>query len=295
MFIRQLKYLSALARERHFARAAEACHVSQPTLSAGIRKLEEELGVALVLRGHRFEGLTAEGGRVLQWAQRMLRDYDGLRQDLSDIGEGLTGTLRIGAVPAALPSVTMLTEPFALRYPRVHIHIKAMTSLAIQRGLDDFEIDAGVTYLDNEPLSGVRASPLYRESYLLVGAGAEALGARETATWSQAASIPLCLLSADMQNRRIIDAALAEAGVAVSARIETDSFVGILAHLRSGRWASILPRAYLDLLGPTSGLSALPLIEPERSETVGLVTPDRDPAMPTVDALRRIASEAGSA
>jgi hypothetical protein len=66
MFVRQLMYLAAVARERHFARAANSCHVSQPTLSSGIRKLEEELGVPVVVRGHRFHGLTPRSATGLQ-------------------------------------------------------------------------------------------------------------------------------------------------------------------------------------------------------------------------------------
>ena len=66
MLLRHLQYLTALARERHFARAAASCHVAQPTLSAGIKQLEEQLGLLVVQRGQRFEGLTAEGEQVLK-------------------------------------------------------------------------------------------------------------------------------------------------------------------------------------------------------------------------------------
>lgn len=83
MLLRELEYLAALARERHFARAAAACHVSQPSLSAAIRRLEHDLGVPIVQRGRRFAGLTPEGERVLRWAHRILADAEALRQDLS--------------------------------------------------------------------------------------------------------------------------------------------------------------------------------------------------------------------
>ena len=89
MITRHLQYLTALARERHFARAAAACNVSQPTLSAGIKHLEESLGVLLVERGQRYVGLTPEGERALAMAQRVLADYDGLKQELSEMREGL--------------------------------------------------------------------------------------------------------------------------------------------------------------------------------------------------------------
>src|ERR1700689_4870294 len=100
MLIRHLFYFVTLARERHFARAAAACNVAQPTLSAAIRKLEDDLGARLVIRSHRFAGLTPEGERVLAWARQILSDYSSLREDLSTLRRGLVGTLRLGVIPA---------------------------------------------------------------------------------------------------------------------------------------------------------------------------------------------------
>src|SRR5690606_24581167 len=105
MLTRQLHYLTTLARERHFARAADACNVTQPTLSAAIKQLEETLGVLLVERGHRFVGMTEEGELVLAWAQRTLSDFDTLEQELAALTEGLVGKLRIGAIPVMLPII----------------------------------------------------------------------------------------------------------------------------------------------------------------------------------------------
>src|SRR6266478_6646455 len=129
MVIRHLQYLTALARERHFARAAAVCNVTQPTLSAGIKQLEESLGVLIVERGQRFLGLTAEGERVLAWAQRVLVDYGSLQQELSEMREGLVGQLRIGAIPVTLPIVPLLTAPFAKRHERTDILVISQTSI----------------------------------------------------------------------------------------------------------------------------------------------------------------------
>ncbi len=192
MVIRHLQYLTALARERHFARAAAMCNVTQPTLTAGIKQLEESLGVLIVERGQRFLGLTAEGERVLAWAQRVLVDYSGLQQELSEMREGLVGQLRIGAIPVTLPIVPLLTTPFVRRHGRTDIQVVSLTSISIQRSLDDFSLDAGITYLDNEPLARVRCLPLYRERYLLLTQRDGALGDRSVVTWSEAASQPLC-------------------------------------------------------------------------------------------------------
>jgi DNA-binding transcriptional LysR family regulator len=205
MVIRHLQYLAALARERHFARAAVACNVTQPTLSAGIKQLEESLGVLIAERGQRYLGLTSEGKRVLSWAQRVLIEYDGPRQELSEMREGLVGRLRVGAIPVTLPIIPLLTAPFTRRHERTDIQITSLTSILIQRGLDDFDLDAGVTYLDNEPLVRARQLPLYRERYVLLTRRDSAFCGRQAVSWSEAACLPLCLLTPDMQNRRILD------------------------------------------------------------------------------------------
>ena len=85
MDIRQLQYLAALAREKHFTRAAKACNVTQPTLSGRIRQLEQELGVPIVERGQRFHGLTPEGERVLKWAHAILDNWGSLQQEIAKL------------------------------------------------------------------------------------------------------------------------------------------------------------------------------------------------------------------
>ena len=145
MFIRQLEYLTALDRERHFGRAAAACHVSQPTLSTGIRSLERELGVSLVRRGREFEALTAEGEVILGWAQRALADLESLRQEASRLRGGLEGTLRIGAIPTSLPLSPRITSRFRERHPRMRVRLLSMSSRQIAHGLEHGELEAGLT------------------------------------------------------------------------------------------------------------------------------------------------------
>src|ERR1700733_15616404 len=186
MLIRHLFYFVTLARERHFARAAEACNVAQPTLSAAIRKLEEDLEARLVLRDHHFVGLTAEGEKVLTWGRQILSDYSSLREDLSTLRRGLVGTLRLGVIPAAMPSVSFLTARFCADHPAADVEIHSLTSRAIQQGLDAFDLDGGVTYLENEPLEHVRRVPLYRERYIFVTHRSHPFAGRRTLTWREA-------------------------------------------------------------------------------------------------------------
>ncbi|MSO73932.1 MAG: LysR family transcriptional regulator [Alphaproteobacteria bacterium] len=288
MVLKQLAYLVALARERHFGRAAAACKVSQPTLSTAIRELEEELGVPIVLRGRRFEGFTPEGVRVLGWAERILADRDSLVQDLSDMRGSLHGHLRISVVPTALPVVARLTAPFSARHPRVTVSATVASSVSIQRGLDNFELDLGITYLDNEPILRVRSFPLYRERYcLLVPSGVPPVE-RTRISWREAAKKNLCLLTPDMQNRRIIDAAFRAAGAVPDAHVETNSITGLILHVQSGQWASVVPRHFLVTPGLPDGVRAIDLVEPELSHLVGVVVADREPLAPTAKAMLEI-------
>ena len=285
MLLKHLQYLTALARERHFAKAAATCKVTQPTLSAGIKQLEERLGLLVVQRGQRFEGLTVEGQRVLAWAQRITADADSLEQEASRLRQALVGRLRLGVVPAALPSVPVLASPLAQRHPGITLTVFSTTSADIQAGIDEFRLDAGITYLDSEPLSHVRALPLYREQYLLITPAGGVLAGRSRVSWREAASLPLCLLTPDMQNRRILNSHFAEAGVKVSPTLETNSVFTLCTLVRSGYWSSVLPHGFLPMLSGAEGVAIVPLEGPAAAHTVGLVVPDRDPLPPTVTVL----------
>ena len=285
MLLRYLQYLTALARERHFARAAAACHVTQPTLSAGIKQLEEQLGLLVVQRGQRFEGLTPEGERVLAWAQRITADAEGLEQEATRLRQVLQGRLRIGVVPTALPGIPILASPLARKYPGVRLTVVADPSVDIQAGLDEYRFEAGITYLDEEPLSRVRTFPLYREQYLLFTPADGPLAGQGPVSWSQAASVPLCLLTPDMQNRRIVNAHFAEAGATVEPALETNSVFTLCALVRSGYWSSVLPYGFLPLLSGLDAVAVLPLQQPTATHMVGVVVSDRSPLQPTATAL----------
>jgi len=288
--IKQLKFLNALAHEQHFGRAAEQCFVSQPTLSARIRQLEQELGILIVERGaHSYHGLTAEGQRVLHWAQRILADCDSMRQDVSAMQEELAGAMSLGVVPSALPFAPLLTVPFHQRHPRVSLRVLSQSSQEIQRNLDGFDIEAGVTYIDNEPLQNVRRLPLYQERYAVLTAS-EAFEDRDTIGWIEAASLALCLLTPDMQNRRIIDNVFAQLNCQPTPEIETNSIVNLYAHVRMGKLSTIVPANFAAVIGD-QGVRTIPLREPEIAHTIGLVVADRDPVSPLVGAILDVAED----
>ena len=289
MQIKHLEYLVALSREKHFAHAAAACHVTQPTLSAGIKQLEESLGVLIVERGQRFRGFTAQGERVLGWARRILGDVDALQRVVSDADGELVGRLRLGVIPSALATVAQLTGPFTTMHPKTSVTVLSQTSIDIQRGLDDFSLDVGLTYLDNEPLSRVQTLPLYLERYVLLTHRESALGARERVSWAQAASQPMCLLTPDMQNRRIMDMHFHEAAAEVHAVVETNSLITLWSHIRFGTLSTVVPESFLLLLENMDGLAAITLTEPSAAHLIGLVASDHEPLPSVARALLQLA------
>lgn len=275
-----------LAEEKHFGRAAARCNVTQSTLSQTVRKLEDELNVALIARGHRFTTLTAEGKKLLHWGRQILSDYSSLQDDLTGNRKGLAGTLRLGVIPAAMPSVSFLSEKFGARHPLVSIEIQSLSSRDIQGGLDRFEIDGGLTYLDNEPLDNVLSVPLYHERYVFACRHDHPLARDHAVSWADAAGQPLCLLTEDMQNRRILDSLAASAGVKLRPRIVSNSFLGVASHLRNGVWCAIVPHTFAFVFGGTHDLALREMAGPTRRQVVGLVLSDRLPQSPMAAALR---------
>jgi DNA-binding transcriptional LysR family regulator len=290
--IDKLEMFIALASERHFGRAALVCGVTQPSLSSAIRQLEDQLGVQLVFRGSRFQGLTPEGQRVLDWARRIVGDMRALRNEMRTVHAGLSGNLRIGVIPTALPMVADLTAPFTARHPNMRVTILSRTSAEILSGIESLELDAGITYLDNEPLGRVAQVPLYTEFYRFLCTPASALAGRSKVTWAELAQEPLCLLTADMQNRRIVNSHLAEAGAQVAAVVESNSTIALIAHVKSGRWGSVVPMKLAEMF-VGQGLISLPIVEPEAEHLVGLITAKHDPQTPVLQALIEEAARLG--
>jgi DNA-binding transcriptional LysR family regulator len=293
--IDKLEFLLAIAQEKHFGKAAESCGVTQPTLSAGIKQLEDILGVLLVRRGSRFLGFTSEGERVLEWARRIVSDLRALKQEVDLLKRGLTGHLRIAAIPTALPMVAALTTPFRARYPEVRYTVLSRTSEEILELLSNLEIEAGLTYLDNEPLGKVSSIPLYKERYCLLTTKENAFANRKTLTWAEVADIPVCLLTPDMQNRRIIDRHLQQAGATVSAMLESNSMIVLFAHIQTGQWSGIMPEKLTGIFGLSPEIRTIPIVEPDTIYTIGLIARPREPITPLVAAFmleaKRVASQ----
>jgi DNA-binding transcriptional LysR family regulator len=283
--IDKLEFIIALAREKHFGKAAESCGVTQPTLSAGVKQLEEQMGVLLVNRGSRFQSFTPEGQRVLEWARRIVGDTRNMRDEINSLRHGLSGRLRIAAIPTALAMAAAITTPYREKHPNVQFTIYSRNSIEILNLLENLEIDAGITYVENEPVGRMNTVPLYREHYRLLTSSDAPLGNRASVTWKEVAQVPLCLLTPDMQNRRIIDSLLKSAGGESRPTLESDSMILLFSHVRTGRWASVMPAKIAETLGLTDTIRAIPITEPEAVQTIGLVVPPREPMTPIAAAL----------
>lgn len=287
--LRDMRILAALARRRHFARAAQDCSISQPAFSARIRNLEQELGAPLVKRGARFIGFTREGEIALRWAHRILADADNLRQEVEAAKGALTGRLAVGAVPSALTYVARIPALLRPEYPALVFQIYSLSASEIHRGIDDRSLDAGVTYLDQSLPPGMAAEELYQEHYVLLVPRAMAPRRSGSATWAEAAALPLCLLTNNMRNREIINSVFrAAVGEEPTPVMETNAFTAALAQVASGAAATIAPQQLADHIPLTKTAVRLNLSKPDIGIPIGLVTADQDPAPPTARALRAI-------
>jgi DNA-binding transcriptional LysR family regulator len=287
MFIRQLDYLVTLAREKHFAKAAEACHVSQPALSSAIRSLEKELGIMIVQRGRRFMGFTVEGERVLVWAQQTLASLSHMREDASIAKSSMAGTLRVGAIPTTMTVTALITAPCRTAYPNIRYTVSSLSSEAIAGQLDRFELDLGLTYLDEKTIEGFESLHLFDERYVLLASRNAAL--EPTVTWEQAGRLPLCLLTGKMRNRQVIDAAFRRAGTKADVILETDSIFSLYAHVSEAGLCSIVPHSLLNFFDPAK-VQARPLL-PYLTRAIGLIARNQPALAPITAAVWDIARD----
>jgi DNA-binding transcriptional LysR family regulator len=283
--IDKLELLLALARERHFGRAAEASGVTQPTLSSALKSLEDQFGVLIVERGSRFRRFTPEGERILDWSRRIVGDTRAMRQEIEALKRGLSGHLTLAVIPTSLPFLADLTVPMHRRYPDVNLTVLSMNSDAILTRLENLEVDIGLSYVDSEPPPRFETIRIYDEHYVLLVAPESPLAKREQVTWAEAGQLPLCLLTPDMQNRRLIDRHLEEAGVRQTPTLESNSMLILYAHVRSGEWASILPSRVAETLDRPSRLRSIALIKPTVTHKLGLIVTKREPHSPLVTAF----------
>ena len=292
-----LRYLAALDEHKHFGRAAMACHITQPALSNALRALEEEFGTAIVKRGRSFGGFTAEGERVLASAQRMLHERELLQQDLNSVAGKPQGSLTIGAVPTAMPVAARFSAMLHARHPGISPIVRSLSSSELELGLENLSLDMGLGYTDRLARYSprLRHVPQYTEHYFLVRkaglAHSEHMQIGPKITWAEASALPLCLLTREMYNRTIVDAAFAEAGAPVKPVIETNSILTLALSVVVGDVCSVLPGALIGAVRGYRELEALPLISPEVRTAIGFMIQGGDRTSRTLDAAMTMAQD----
>jgi DNA-binding transcriptional LysR family regulator len=272
-----MRYLVALDEHRHFGRAAQACHITQPALSNALKALEQEFGVVIVKRSRAYAGLTPEGERVLASAQRMLHEAHLLQQELVSEAGTPRGPLRLGAVPTAMPVLARFAATLQARHPGIVPSVLSMSSSELEAGLENLSLDLALGYTERMPLSGAPMAALaqYTEHYFLLRRAARpltrALRIGPRMRWKDAARLPLVLLTPSMHNRTLIDSAFVTAGAAVQPAVETNDILTLAQAVAAGSVCSVLPGALVGAVRGMRELEALPLVAPELRTPIGFM------------------------
>ena len=302
-----MRYLVALGEHKHFARAAQACFITQPALSNALRALETEFGAPIVKRGRTFVGFTAEGERLLDSARRMLFEEQLLKQDLNSMGEQVQGPLSIGVVPTAEPIAARFAARLHQIHPGISPVVRSMSSHDIEAGLVQLTLDLGLGFMERvQPVWArqIKTFPQYNEHYFLVrrsealppaNAPATEMAMGKPITWAEAAALPLCLMTSDMYNRHIVDAAFKEAlgqnGTQVRPVLQTNSMLSLALSALGGEVACILPGALVGVVRPYKELTARPLISPKVSTTLGFMVQSAERLSRTQEAALALAQD----
>jgi DNA-binding transcriptional LysR family regulator len=273
-----MRYLVALNEHKHFSRAAQACNITQPALSNALKALEQDFGVVIIKRGRTYAGLTPEGECVLASAQRMLHEHKLLQQELGSEADKPVGTVRIGAVPTAVPIAARFAAMLQARHKGITPVVLSLSSTELETGLDSMTIDLALGYTERMGLRDVKltALPQYTEHYFLLRRAAKPhaselqIGPRMP--WTEAAQLPLCLLTPEMHNRTIVDAAFITAGAPVRPAMETNSILTMALSVVAGNVCSIMPGALVGAVRGYRELEALPLVEPNVRTAIGFMT-----------------------
>ncbi|GHA14948.1 LysR family transcriptional regulator [Oceanisphaera arctica] len=270
MDIKQLNYLCALERERHFGRAAQACCITQPTLSMRIRQLEDELGIALVRRGKQFEGFTPEGERVLARARNLLSQYDNLKLEVEAMKGSLTGTVRLGLVPLSCMDLSPILALLRRRYPGLSFEINDMTADAILQGLENNSLDIGGGFFEPEVLARLNSLALPEQGVTVAFGPAWRERMPLEPMPADLAQLPLCLPKTGMYFRRYLETVFARQGVTLQPMLASNSVYRLMRAVHSDLGCALIP-AGSALFTELPGVECRPLALPAMTRLGALV------------------------
>ena len=293
MTLRDLEYLVALAETRHFGRAAERCHVSQPTLSAQLRKLEDSLGVALVERRPRKLALTQAGEAVVERARRMLRDADDIRTLARASQDPLAGQLKVGLIPTLGPYLLPRVAPrIARALPKLQLMLhEYQTARLVERTLAG-ELDLAILALP-AATGGLVTRSLFAEAFLVAMPERHRLAAKKRVRSSDLSGEKLLLLE---EGHCLRDQALdvCERAGTEEQDFRATSLETLRQMVAAGLGITLLPRLAAE--GPFAwarGLVVRPFAPPSPNRVIGAAWRRSTSRLPAIDAVCDIISRAG--
>ncbi|MPQ67336.1 MULTISPECIES: transcriptional regulator CynR [Pseudomonas] len=269
MLLRHIRYLLAVAEHRNFTRAAEALHVSQPTLSQQIRQLEDSLGAALFDRSGRSIRLTDAGEAYVRFARLALQDLEAGKRAMHDVQDLSRGSLRLAMTPTFTAYlIAPLLHRFHSLYPGITLSVEEMTQDRLEAALAEDRLDIGIAFTGMH-LADIQGEALFSETLSLMVGAAHPQATGKTLTADELERQSLVLLSQDFATRQHIDLYCRQHGIVPRIAIEANSISAIVELVRRGQLATILPAA-IALEQP--GLVALELTPGLPQRTVALLS-----------------------
>lgn len=270
MELRHLRYFLAVAETLHFRRAADMIHVSQPALSQQIKQLEGEIGTQLLERTGRRVRLTRAGEVFLAHAKRAIREMEEAHIEINEL-EGLQrGALVIGVVQTVnaylIPDIV---SSFSEAHPSISLKVEELSGPEIETRLGSGELDAGIGFIP-PAVEQIEHEPLFEEDLVLIAPARHRLNGRRRLPIRELDGEPLVLLSDGYCTRRLIADCFQTAGARLNVTIEMNSIEGIIATVRSGKMATILPRLALGRY-PDDRVKAVALRDPTPRRIVGML------------------------
>ena len=289
MQLHQLEYFVAVARQRHFTRAAAALHVAQPSVSKQIRKLETELGTPLF---HRMKGnvvLTPAGEVLLPWAERILGEVDGARVAVGELGGLQRGRLAIGATPSLC---TIMLPPvlasFHATYPGIELALQQAGSRDLVRQVEDGALDLALVILPVEH-QVIEATPLLDEPLVLATPPGHPLARKRSIAVSDLRDVPLVMFRDGYDLRSVTEAACRQAGFEPTFALEGGEMDSVLRLAEAGIGAAVVPAMVVSPGGP---LRAVRFSSPGLSRTIGMANRRDRPLSRAARALASALSDA---
>jgi LysR family hydrogen peroxide-inducible transcriptional activator len=290
--LRQLQYAEAVAELRSFRRAAERCHVSQPSLSAQVKELEEQIGVRLFERAPRRVLLTAGGDAVLARIRKLLLDADDLADSARQLGEPLDGTLRLGIIPTVSPYLLPDVVPaLRARHPRLSVHWVEDKTENLLASLREGKLDAALLAVE-APLGDVEKEVVCEDPFVLAAPPDHPLArARTPATPQELRGAGFLLLD---DGHCFRDQALDYCSTARARELDfrATSLATLAQMVASGAGVTLLPRLALPVENRHSELAVRRMARPAPHRTLALVWRPRSPLGP---ALRQLAASVRAA